>query len=220
MKRNAEIGTANIVGTSPVSDQTDGSAVATRGGRRFAKGVAAVALVAAGCSGNVDRSAAPNPAEGAPGTAVTPSGGHSAPESGDPGYKGKPDASDSTTSAPAAAAQTFTEVRQYDTVGLPDAFWDYKTMAGAAPHEIPKNALVEVECTVYDPAQAGNSTQGTYYHIASSGIEGLEGYWTPSNTYWNQPIIGGQDQNNLYDPQVPACAGSPALPPIHGTHGG
>jgi len=224
MRKNAEIGTANIVGTSPASDQTDGNVVATRSRGRLVKlgtGVAGVALVAAGCSigGNATPSPSPTPA-------------HSPLESGDPDYQGKPEGPDFTFVSPPSSGKKFTETRQYDVPGNPDTFTDYHRLIGVGP-EIPKGKTVEVDCVVYDPGQySSSSTQGTFYHIAGSrAVPGLDGknYFTPSNTFYNQPDIGGPEQNNLYDPQVPGCnvlatgetAPSPQmLPPIHGTHGG
>jgi|GEM_PF-2322387 len=238
MKKNAEIGTANVVGTSPASDQTDGSATATRRGRRLGIRVAAVALVAAGCGTGGNAKPSPSPENTSTATTATSSPAHNVPESGDPGYKGKPDAPDGHpeawdpdfTLAANQSTQTFTETRQYDTEKA-DLFRDFKHLSGVGP-QVPVDKTLEVNCTVFDPNQWGNSTQGVFYHVVSSrDIAGVDGkdYFTPANTFYNQPDIGGKEQNNLYDPQVPACnieytSGTvpprPApLPPIHGTLG-
>jgi len=203
MKRNPEFGTANIVGTSPASDQTDGSAVATRG-RKLRRLVAGSALLAlAGCT--VGGNAAPSSSSENTSTATTATSSEMpTPEPGEPDYSTRLSGPDLTTGAP-ATIQKFTETRQYDIPGMPDTFRNYTNFGGVGP-EIPKGKTVEVDCVAYDASQIGNSTAGLYYHITGSrDVQGVADYYTPSNTYWNQPNVGGHDLRYAYDPQVPAC---------------
>lgn len=124
------------------------------------------------------------------------------------------------------------EVKQYTVMGddgkpKPSVFTDFHNLV-PAPQTIPQYqpnvtgvskdgelaASYDVDCYVYDPSQADNTTRGVFYHVTgwapgnpnvSQGD--IAGNFTVSNTNWND--VPGVETEHRFDPAVPPCPGSP-----------
>ncbi|HSX08261.1 MAG TPA: hypothetical protein VLG11_05190 [Candidatus Saccharimonadales bacterium] len=193
--------TSQAVAEGPVSD-SERPAASSRGRRvgRTAGALLLTALTATGCAAVFEGSPAPA-SSSASSTPEKPTVAEPTPTT-----TTNPPA---TSQVPIISGKTYTEVEQANNV---TKYRDFKNLIGTNG-TIPHGQSVEVSCIEYDPAAPATSTAGLWYELADGS-----GY-AASNTFYNQPDVGGPEQNNAYDPQVPKCVDSPALPPVHGTHG-